>query len=462
MDPLGRASFPALGTDAVVLSAAPDRLGVALDEVRAEVAAIDRACSRFRDDSDLSRANARAGHPVAVDDLLLEAVEVARRAARLTDGLVDPTVGDVVRVLGYDRDFAAVARSGPPVARVERVPGWRRIDVDRARGTLTVPRGASLDLGATAKALAADRAAVRASAAAGCGVPREPRWRPERGRCGAPDRMARAGHRLAGQPHRCRGQTVRITDGGLATSSTTVRRWRRGEADVHHIVDPTTGGRAEVVWRTVSVAAADCVDANVAPRPPSCVATTHPGGSSRSACRRGSCTPTATWCTSTPGRGTRRHDGRDPGRGEPAEGALVPTRGAGVVTLLLLTISLLLGVVTSVGWSWARLPRFVVVALHRNVSLLVLVFVGLHVSTMVLDGFVPIRWIDAVVPFIGAYHPLEMGLGALAFDLLLAVLVTERAAGPPVVRDVAAGALARLRVLADRHGARLPHRHRPT
>ena len=138
------------------------------------------------------------------------------------------------------------------------------------------------------------------------------------------------------------------------------------------------------------------------------------------------------------------------------------TRGAGVVTLLLLTTSLLLGVVTSVGWSWARLPRFVVVALHRNVSLLVLVFVGLHVSTMVLDGFVPIRWIDAVVPFIGAYHPLEMGLGALAFDLLLAVLVTSRAAGPPVVRDVAAGALAGLRVLADRHGARLPHRHRPT
>ena len=114
MDPLGRVSFPALGTDAVVLSAVPDRLGVALDEVRAEVAAIDRACSRFRDDSDLSRANAQAGRAVAVDALLLEAVEVALRAARLTDGLVDPTVGDAVRVLGYDRDFADVVRSGPP------------------------------------------------------------------------------------------------------------------------------------------------------------------------------------------------------------------------------------------------------------------------------------------------------------------------------------------------------------
>jgi len=66
-----------------------------------------------------------------------------------------------------------------------------------------------------------------------------------------------------------------------------------------------------------------------------------------------------------------------------------------------------------------------VVALHRNVSLLVLAFVGIHVSTMVLDGFVPIRWIDAMVPFTGAYHPLEMGLGALAFDLLLAVLVSS-------------------------------------
>ena len=101
------------------------------------------------------------------------------------------------------------------------------------------------------------------------------------------------------------------------------------------------------------------------------------------------------------------------------------TRGAGVVTLLLLTVSVLFGVATSVGWSWSRLPRFVVVALHRNVSLLVVVFVGIHVATMVLDGYVPIRWIDAVVPFIGAYHPLEMGLGALAFDLLLAVLITS-------------------------------------
>jgi thiamine biosynthesis lipoprotein len=264
MDPLGRASFPALGTDAVVLSAAPDRLGVALDEVRAEVAAIDRACSRFRDDSDLSRANARAGHPVAVDVLLLEAVEVARRAAQLTDGLVDPTVGDVVRVLGYDRDFAAVARSGAPVARVERVPGWRRIDVDRARGTLTVPRGASLDLGATAKALAADRAAVRASAAAGCGV-----LVSLGGDLSVAGAAPPTGWRVRvtdwqGSPTDAEGQTVRITDGGLATSSTTVRRWQRGGADVHHIVDPTTGGPAEVVWRTVSVAAADCVDANVA------------------------------------------------------------------------------------------------------------------------------------------------------------------------------------------------------
>ncbi len=264
MDPLGRVSFPALGTDAVVLSAVPDRLGVALDEVRAEVAAIDRACSRFRDDSDLSRANAQAGRAVAVDALLLEAVEVALRAARLTDGLVDPTVGDAVRVLGYDRDFADVVRSGPPVARVERVPGWRRIEIDRARGTLTVPCGASLDLGATAKALAADRAAVHASAAAGCGV-----LVSLGGDLSVAGPAPEAGWRVRvtdwqGSPADAEGQTVRITDGGLATSSTTVRRWQRGGADVHHIVDPTTGGPADVVWRTVSVAAADCVDANVA------------------------------------------------------------------------------------------------------------------------------------------------------------------------------------------------------
>jgi hypothetical protein len=101
------------------------------------------------------------------------------------------------------------------------------------------------------------------------------------------------------------------------------------------------------------------------------------------------------------------------------------TRGSGVVTLLLLTTSVVLGIVTSMRWSSPRWPRFVIEWLHRNASLVVLVFLALHVGTAVIDGFVPLRWVDAVIPFSSAYKPVWVGLGAVAFDLLLAVAITS-------------------------------------
>jgi len=101
------------------------------------------------------------------------------------------------------------------------------------------------------------------------------------------------------------------------------------------------------------------------------------------------------------------------------------TRGSGIVSLLLLTASTLLGITTAVRWASTRWPRFVVEGLHKNVSLLSIVFLGVHIATAVLDGFVPIRWIDAVVPFASQYRPFWMGLGALSFDLLIAVAVTS-------------------------------------
>jgi predicted ferric reductase len=101
------------------------------------------------------------------------------------------------------------------------------------------------------------------------------------------------------------------------------------------------------------------------------------------------------------------------------------TRGSGVVSLLLLTNVVVLGIVTSMRWATASWPRFVVEGLHRNLALLSVVFLGVHIATSVIDGYVPIRWLDAVVPFGSAYRPLWLGLGALAFDLLLAVLVTS-------------------------------------
>jgi predicted ferric reductase len=101
------------------------------------------------------------------------------------------------------------------------------------------------------------------------------------------------------------------------------------------------------------------------------------------------------------------------------------TRSTGAVALLLLTIAMALGVVDVRRWSTPQWPRFVVDSLHRNVSLLALVFLALHVLTSVLDGFAPISLLDAFVPFAGAYRPLWLGLGAVALDLLLAVALTS-------------------------------------
>jgi len=101
------------------------------------------------------------------------------------------------------------------------------------------------------------------------------------------------------------------------------------------------------------------------------------------------------------------------------------TRGSGVVSLLLLTASVLLGITTSARWAAAHWPRFVVEGLHKNVSLLSLVFLAVHIVTAVVDGYVPIRWLDVVVPFGSAYQPFWLGLGAVAVDLLAAIAVSS-------------------------------------
>jgi DMSO/TMAO reductase YedYZ heme-binding membrane subunit len=99
-------------------------------------------------------------------------------------------------------------------------------------------------------------------------------------------------------------------------------------------------------------------------------------------------------------------------------------RAAGVVSLLLLTGSTVLGVVATVRWRSERWPRFVTAGLHRNLSLLALAFLVVHIVTAVADGFAPIGWLDSVIPFHGTYRSVWLGLGAVAFDLLLALLVT--------------------------------------
>jgi FAD:protein FMN transferase len=251
----------ALGTTALLAVAEPDALDAAERVLRAELAAIDAACSRFRPDSEISRLPLGTATPVS--PLLAEALGVALRAAEQTDGLVDPTVGHAVRALGYDRDFASIDPDGAdPLPAPQAAPGWWRVGWDGA--TVVLPRGVALDLGATAKALSADRIATRAAAATDAGVLVS---------LGGDVRVAGPapadGWRIAvGDDHERAlvdpELVVSITAGGLATSSTTRRAWRRGGRTVHHIVDPRTGDVPASRWRTVSVAAATCVDANTA------------------------------------------------------------------------------------------------------------------------------------------------------------------------------------------------------
>ena len=258
----GVTTFPALGTTATVIASDVGRLVEAVTVVREEIDQIDRACSRFRTDSDLARLHRSPDRWTTVSPALFEAVEVALGAARATDGVVDPTVGDAVRRMGYDRDFARIAPTGPRISS-RPAPGWRVIETDPERCAIRLPAGVVLDLGATAKALAADHAAARAVAVIGGGV-----------LVSLGGDLAAFGDAPAGgwtvsiaDDHGDAfrdGEVVGISSGGLATSSTTVRRWMRGGMPVHHVVDPMTGRPAAEVWRTVSVTAARCVDANTA------------------------------------------------------------------------------------------------------------------------------------------------------------------------------------------------------
>ena len=161
----------ALGTSVVVAVTDADALEAARDAVALEVDALDRACSRFRDDSDLTRLNDAGGLPVVVSPLLAEAIRVALRAARLTDGDVDPTVGGALEAIGYDVDFSAIEPDrGDFAVKHRAAPGWADVVITDRPALVTLPVGTILDLGATAKALGADRAARAAHAATAGGV----------------------------------------------------------------------------------------------------------------------------------------------------------------------------------------------------------------------------------------------------------------------------------------------------
>ena len=264
--PFGTFAFPALGTTAQVTVSDASALAQAVQIVKAELRAIDLACSRFRDDSELQALNGSAGKPFAASPLLLEALSVARGAGEETEGDVDPTIGRAINALGWDGDFVVVVSRTAPQPSVEAVPaaGWRSLRIDRERGLVGAPAGVEIDLGATAKALAADRSARAVARSTGAGA-----------LIGLGGDISVAGPVPHGgwtirvtDDHRAgataEGQTIALHGGGLATSSTTVRRWQAGGAERHHILDPRTGLQCAETWRTVSVAASSCVAANTA------------------------------------------------------------------------------------------------------------------------------------------------------------------------------------------------------
>jgi thiamine biosynthesis lipoprotein len=190
-------------------------------------------------------------------------LRAALGAAAETGGLVDPTVGNSLIELGYDRTFRLVTADGPALTVTTRpAPGWSTIALEEDR--VLVPPGTSLDLGATAKGLAADLAAERAEAVAGPVLVSLGGDMAVAGKApgdGWPVLVADTADPDATDSS---GQVVLLSVGGLATSGTAARRWQRGGSLIHHLIDPRTGAPTAGPWQTISVTAGSCLEANVA------------------------------------------------------------------------------------------------------------------------------------------------------------------------------------------------------
>ncbi|MGV8908389.1 MAG: FAD:protein FMN transferase [Propionicimonas sp.] len=258
------ASFAAIGTTNRVLATVGSSLPDAVDQAKRCLEELDRAVSRFRDDSEVSQLARLAETAEAWyfgSRLFTEHVDAARRAARISGGLVDFTVGSSVIATGYDADLAVVSARESyrlPVTPVKG-PGWERV-VRGGGGRIGTPRGTVLDFGATAKAHAADTIAglLARSLPGGFLV----NLGGDIATAGpAPEGGWRVGVEAADGGVR---QVVAITDQGIATSSTQLRRWQTDAGTVHHIVDPRTGRTASTVWATVTCVAANALEANTA------------------------------------------------------------------------------------------------------------------------------------------------------------------------------------------------------
>jgi thiamine biosynthesis lipoprotein len=212
-----------------------------LTQIRELFDARDRMFSRFRVDSELNRVN--AVRVAALSPEFARTLAVAFAAAVATDGLVDPTVGGAVEAAGYDRDFDLLEPSPMPAVPAS-VPGARSLRV--AGVFVNRPLGTTLDLNGVVKSLAADDA-VRLLARGGF--------------VSAGGDVATQGACIVALPG---GAVVTLQSGGIATSGPATRRWLRGGQWYHHLIDPRTGKPSSSRWSYVTVAAGDCVGADVA------------------------------------------------------------------------------------------------------------------------------------------------------------------------------------------------------
>jgi thiamine biosynthesis lipoprotein len=229
-------AFRAMGCDVVVLGGDAGPVAELFD-------ARDAAFSRFRVGSELNRVNAADADPMLVSERFARMVETALGAARATAGLVTPTVGAALLAAGYDRDFEALADDTRP-ARAAPVRSWRRI---RVAGRWLFRSGSvELDLNGVVKGATVDEALALL---------------PRGGTVSAGGDVATTQPVVVAIPG---GDSVMLDAGGLATSGTDRRTWRRAGELQHHLIDPATGRPACTPWRQVTVAAGSCLGADVA------------------------------------------------------------------------------------------------------------------------------------------------------------------------------------------------------
>jgi thiamine biosynthesis lipoprotein ApbE len=252
-----------MGTTTVVAVDDPAALETATAVAQGVIRGVDATCSRFREDSEISRLNLAAGRgPVHISALLDEVIGAVLDAAAATDGLVDPTIGGLMERIGYTVTFIDLPADGPAIELETRsAPGWATVVHDRSNRTVSLPEGASIDVGAVGKGWAADRAADAAAREVGMGVLVA---------CGGDVALSGPSPhegwrvRVAEATDATTWQDIHMFDGGVATSGTGSRTWRRGGDVLHHIVDPATGLPADSPWVMASVAAASCAEANAA------------------------------------------------------------------------------------------------------------------------------------------------------------------------------------------------------